>query len=390
MKIERIVKSVDLDNFVINFQSSKTIEEIQRLSGMEGAYQVEYQTHFICLVGENSTNGQSLRFAIPLAFYNYYQEVSGAAIEFNLEEVQKANTEATVIALEKYNEFETTEMYQKLNEFGIDKWEIVGMNSFHFHPSGINGFSGTDYRTDIKHPGVCYPLSVGKNLLNIAMMGQHRSNYAELILSEATIFDGELGGERHYAQARCLTLNKGFTTATEEAYTEREQGWLDNIFGTTRTQLPKPLPPKARPSFALKSNFNGEAGKMGAFIAEIMKLWEECDFEADLSGVLKTSIERGHGRSKFKKQRGSWDNPNAGINHGYNGLFDDYYDHYDDYMDGKKKKKKTVESPKKKEPTYYEAVNFLLKEGYDKNDLEVDYSFDEIKDEYWSVKDASE
>ena len=389
MSIERIVTNKDLNNFMINFQSTNTIEQIQNLSGMKGAYKVEYQAHFINLVGTIKTGGQTLSFAIPMAFYNYHQEVSGAAIEFNLGEVSEANDVAMNTAIEKFNEFETTDMYKALVEYGITDWQLVGLNSLHCHPMGVNGFSGTDYRSDIKHPGVCYPLSVGEDIPNIAMMMQHRSNYAELILAETTIFNGKEKGERHYAQARCLTINRGIPAEPEAEYVELEPGVIDEIFGTKRPQPPKPEPAKDRKNFTLKSNFtDADTEKLISFGNEMMDLWTACEFQIDVSNVLKTNVLRGRGRLQTQNTWGH----NAGksrrggsrdIEEINEGLFGGWY--------GKYHGEKTITPIKEdlsddEEPTYIEAITLLMEDGFDEKDLRANYTYDELMEAYWLSK----
>ncbi len=384
MAIERIVTGENLNNFMINFQSTKSTEELQKLSGMEGKYTNEYQAHFINLVGTLFAGEQKLMFAIPMCFYNYHQEVSGAAIEFNLGEVGEANNVAMKTAVEKFNEFETTDMYKALVEYGITDWQLVGLNSLHCHPSGVNGFSGTDYRADIKHPGVCYPLSVGKNIPNIAMMMQHRQMYAELILAEYTNFNGVEKGERVYEKGRCLTINRGVASIPIPDPEPIPDGAIDLIFGTKQVQPPKPLPAKDRQNFALASNFkDGNIEKMSAFKTEMMNLWAACEFETDMSNVLKTNVTRGAGRLQRQswygnttgKKQGGTERKIKGINEGLFG--DDWYagSEYD-----------LPNNTDLKEPTYSEMLAFLVKRGYSKSDLNLNYSRSDITDEYWEIR----
>ena len=390
--IERIVTDKDLNNFMINFQSTNTIEELQKLSGMEGAYKVEYQAHFINLVGTINTGDQRLMFGIPMAFYNYHQEVSGASVEFNLGEVGESNNAAMKTAIEKFNEFETTDMYKALVEYGVVDWQLVGLNSLHCHPMGVNGFSGTDYRADIKHPGVCYPLSVGENIPNIAMMMQHRSNYAELILAEVTNFNGKEKGERHYAQGRCLTINRGVPQEPEVDYVELPQGLIDDIFGTKRPQPPKPAPAKVRENFILKSNFHdGNKEKVESFSEEMMKLWTECEFQIDMSNVLKTNVSRGRGRLQQTTTWGGHGGKPQGrssrnLEEMNEGLFGEWYERYHGTKTIKpiKDDKEYFEET---EPTYVEAIAYILSTGgYTEAQLRSEYTYKELIDLYWEEK----
>jgi len=385
MSIERIIDVVNKNNFGVLFQDTKTIERFQNLSGMEGAYKVEYQHHYINLVGRIEADGQILDIAIPMALYNYHQEVSGASVEFNLGEVGKANDIAMKTAIEKFNEFETTEMYKELVDFGITDWQLVGLNSVHAHPTGVNGFSGTDLRTDIKHPGVNFPLSEGKSIPNFASILQHRESYAEIIHTEYRIFNGVVGGERHYAKGRCLTINRGFESDVAEEAEEIPAGVIDLIFGTIRPQAPKPKPEKDRKDFVLQNQFaDATIDKVKLFSDEMMKLWKECEFEPDLSNVLKTNVVRGRGRLQKTTTWGGTQGKFQGRNRNSleeenEGLFGEWYDKYSI----KNEKPKQADDS---EPSYVEAIAFLVANGYEERDLRMNYSYKDMVDEYWETK----
>ncbi len=134
--MERITDKINLNNFGVLLHQTKAIELFQARSGMTGAYSVEYQMHYIALVGRLKADNQILDIAIPLVLFNYHQECSGAHIEFNLGEVSEANNKALVKAQEKFSEFETTDLYKELCNMGITDWTIVGMHSNHMHPGG--------------------------------------------------------------------------------------------------------------------------------------------------------------------------------------------------------------------------------------------------------------
>lgn len=294
---DKIVDGKNVNNFGVLFHSTKVIEDFQKRSGMEGAYTKEYQHHYIAAIARLETDGQILDVAIPLALFNYHQEVGGASVEFNLGEVGEANNETMPLAIEKFKEFQETEMFKELMDSGFTQWKLEGMHSIHAHPTGVNRFSGTDLRENIDHPGVNFPLSTGTNVANFASIIQHLEEHAEIIHTEYRIFNGVEDGERKYEKGRCLTLIKGFEDPTPEPEPV-EDGAIDKIFGTSR---PKPVvkKKKERKDKVLKDEFS--ANEAEDFAKEMMELWKACDFEPDISSVLKTNVLRGMGRLQNKR-----------------------------------------------------------------------------------------
>ncbi len=295
----KIVDGTNLNNFGIQFLDAKATRDFQVLSGMGGPYSVEYQYHYVNAVGRLEADGQRLDIAIPLVMFNYHQEVGGASVEFNLGEVGEASNQAMPLAVKKFEEFSKTKMYQELATMGITDWEIHSMNSNHMHPEGINGFSGTDLRANINHPGVVYPLSTGENVPSFSGMMQHKNgNHAEQIIMEYRIFNGTEGGIRQYEEGRCLTLVRGYKAPETPVTPILPNGVFDNMFGTTRPQPPRAVPELSRDSFILRKHLTPTEGVDVAI--EMMKLWEECEFVIDTSMILKTNVLRGRGRLQTK------------------------------------------------------------------------------------------
>ena len=305
--IERIVDGVDTNNFGVLFHSTKTIEAFQVRSGMEGGYTTEYQHHYIALIARLEADDQRLDMAIPMCMFNYHQEVGGASVEFNMGEVGEANGEAMTKALEKFNEFETTDMYKSLVAMGFTDFKLEGLHSIHAHPANVNRFSGTDLRADIKHPGVNFPLSVGENVANFASIIQHKEGHAQIIHTEYRLFNGVENGERNYKKGRTLTIVKGFDVPEPEPWIEPEPGIIDQLFGTKRQAPPKPKPEKVRPDYTLRDGFAGaEETKLKTLEEELMTVWKECAFEIDVSLVLKTNVLKGRGRLLAPGKQNTW------------------------------------------------------------------------------------
>ena len=388
--IERITDSIDKNNFGVLFHDVQTIEDFQKKSGMEGGYKVEYQHHYINLVGRIETEGQRLDIAIPMILYNYHQEVSGAAVEFNLGEVGETNNEAMKLAIEKFNEFETTDMYKGLCAIGIETWELHGMNSIHAHPSGVNRFSGTDLRADIKHPGVNFPLSVGKDVPNFASIIQHKEGFAEIIHTEYRIFNGIQNGERNYKKGRTLTIVKGVPDSPEPALVIVEDGLIDKIFGTNRPQPPKPAAKKKRPNYYLKDGFVKEEAE--EFTKEMMDLWVKCEFVPDTSMILKTNVLRGRGRLQTVNfiKKDSWGHGVPGklreertledMNEGLFGHMEEEYQEPSVRPKILQFKDNDYETPER-----YIMIQFLVFKGHTRGEL-FKWSDQELENEFWNER----
>lgn len=286
----KIIDGVNLNNFGILLHDMKAIEDFQDKSGMAGAYRVEYQHHYVSAVGRINAGGQILDIAIPLVMYNYDQQVSGAAIEFHLNNVTAKNKEALPLAVKKFEELQQCSMFEKLTKIGFVDWEISGFHSNHQHPSGVNGFSGVDLRTNIHNPGVCFPLSKGENACNFAGIMQHKENFSEIIRTEYRVFNGKDGEDKYYSKGRCLTLVRGYDNPAIEEEPDIGDGPIDAIFGTTRPK-PKPKPrEKDRKDYILKDGFTSTEGdNIGK---EIMTMWKECNFTIDTSMILEKHIKR--------------------------------------------------------------------------------------------------
>lgn len=150
------------DEFGILLFRQDTLDEIFEASKPLSVSN-EFQFHYTSLVGttRDEENDQTFRVSIPLVCYNYKQKVSGAAIDFNLQDVEDIANELMPIAQEKAAEFLNSEEKNSVEEiFGEIDWTIVPYQSMHRHPGGSSqGFSGTDYTKNIDAPGVVFPFT---------------------------------------------------------------------------------------------------------------------------------------------------------------------------------------------------------------------------------------
>lgn len=281
----KIIDKKNLKNYGVLFWDYKFSEALQEKSGMSGEYTVEYQMHYIAAVGRIQADGQILDVAIPLACVHYEQEVSGAAIEFDLRDVTKATDEVMNKAVEKFEELEKTDFMQKLYENGFNDWTIVPLNSIHTHPGKLLSFSGVDYRKDIGNPGVVFPLSSGTNESNFASIQIHVDGYAELGHTEYRLFNEDKGGNKVYEKGRCLTIIRGYD---EPEPVKPAPGPIDDIFGVEPEWNVRPK--KNRPDKIIADEMPDSRNK--SFENELLSMWKTCDFEPDYSQIDSKNILR--------------------------------------------------------------------------------------------------
>lgn len=282
---EKIIDTRNMNNYGILFWDYRFSEALQNGSGMDGNYSVEYQMHYIAARGRIKTNTQILDVAIPLACVHYEQDVSGAAIEFDLRDVTEATEKIMEEAIKKFKELSETDFMKKLKENGFVSWEITPMNSIHTHPGSLLSFSGVDYRKDINNPGVVFPLSSGSEIANFASIQIHAGGYAELGHTEYRLFTEKENGDKVYEKGRCLTLVRGYEQPEEEPPTP---GPIDEIFGIEPEWKKKPW--KRRDDKIIANEMPETRNK--DFERELMTLWKECDFEPDYSQISAKNIFR--------------------------------------------------------------------------------------------------
>lgn len=345
-RIDKIVDTVNNNNFGVLFHSTKEIEDFQYAAGMEGHYSKEYQHHYWNAVGRLEAEGQILDIAIPLVMVHYHQEVSGSSIEVNLGEVGVASNAASELVAKKFKELQETEFYKKIVESGIIHWKLTPMNSIHAHPSGVNRFSGTDLRQNIDHPGVCYPLSLGEKIPNFASIIQHKEELAQIIHTEYRVFTGVKDGMRLYEKGRCLTIVRGFENEPLPPPEFEGNGVIDTLFGTTRPVQKSIKSEKNRTSYLLKDELHGNQGE--EFAREFKNLWDESEFMIDTSLIEEKNVIIGPGRLLNAKKYGKKENPNQNTF----GLYAT-----------KKNKKKSKSKPLSQ--VEREMINALTEVGYD-------------------------
>lgn len=232
---------------------------------------------------------------------------------------------------------------------------------------GVNSFSGTDYRKQIDHPGVVFPLAEGISIPNFAGIIQHKQGFAELMYNEYRLFTLYDNGNHQYQKGRCLTLVKGYEVP-EPSNEVVEEGLFDQLFKTKRPQPPK-ITYKKRKSYMLKNELIGTEGDdIGK---KFSSMWEACNFEPDTETIESKNLHHGRGRLRGVQTTiygSGQDIVDGWNNHGteYDGLFEGQYSSHRN-----KKKKKSKAIPKVSQITDDDIAKITKLEemGYDLNDI---------------------
>ena len=209
--IPRIRDEKNLTNHGILMLDSSTLQSIFTSSGPK-AVNNEFQVHYWALVMRHTAvDGSLLDVCIPTTFFNYKQEVSGAAINFEMKDVKEMSDRAEAIHNHVLKSFNLDEISTDLkNVFGVDfEATATTYNSIHRHPgsSTRQSFSGTDLDTNPEEHGVVYPFKSPKdNAPNFAGIMAIDSGTCRLAHNEYRIANGELGKDIKYEEGRCVAI----------------------------------------------------------------------------------------------------------------------------------------------------------------------------------------
>lgn len=211
-KAPAIKDITDLSSHGIIFKDHNAMQEIFEQSGPH-AKSCEFQVHYHSLVFRHRAADKSLLdIAIPLVYFNYAQEVSGARIDFEMKDVSSISDKLLPVAQSKANEIISSSFPIDLASiFGVAFTPIiVPLNSIHRHPgsSARQSFSGTDLDTSATDHGVVYPLATAEddmpNFAGIMALDYGVNNVAHY---EYRTVNGTLGKDITYTEGRCLAIS---------------------------------------------------------------------------------------------------------------------------------------------------------------------------------------
>ena len=160
----------DKINVILHKQSD--IEEIvAKAFESEAARDNEFQFHYwaLQLIADERDSEKSFVITLPLVYFNFKQKVSGAHIDFHLDDVREVSEKVEPLAQEKAKEVLNliTPLYQYFKDQGYNVSVKIGeIGSVHRHP-GAFGFSATDLKNDPENPGVIFRNRKAKDLYQV-------------------------------------------------------------------------------------------------------------------------------------------------------------------------------------------------------------------------------
>lgn len=274
------MKVIDQEGYVagILYMPKLTVEDITKKSGplaIANEYQVHYNTLNYRL---SSDDGGFVDVTIPTVVFNYPQTVSSAAIAFEMKDILNIRNSIAPLEDIKIKEI-NSKFYQPLKEFasthGYTLSVIKGaMSNIHRHPGGMNRFSGTDYDTNPKNPGICFPLS----------SANYDSIYSSIILHDPTSTLAHT--EYRVAKTEGETLNyyKGSAFVFSKGYTKQ----ISKIFQ----------------AFVATSNVvpDSETLSTSPQISELYNIFQSINYLPDTQLILESNLKKETYTYKYDKE----------------------------------------------------------------------------------------
>lgn len=212
-----IKDKVDQRNYGVIAIPQHCLQKIFKQSGPL-ATTAEFQVDYWNLVFRHTFADNSiLDIAVPLVFFNYPQEVSGAHIDFEMKDVSAISDKLLPVANAQAAAVLATSFPSTLSTlFNLDfEPHLVPLNTIHRHPGGSahQSFSSTDLSKNINDHGVVYPWKTAEpNTSNFAGIMAIDSGVCNLAHMEYRLVEGTIGTDIEYRQGNCVAYSYTQTT----------------------------------------------------------------------------------------------------------------------------------------------------------------------------------
>ena len=186
---------------------------------IEAAGASEFQIGYRALIVRLTKGETQFIVTLPTATYNFPQEVSGARVDYELEDVEKFGKQVSEDSMKGVSEIigkmPVLDALNAVAEANGFEYEIFESNcgSIHRHP-GDFGFSSTDYDKDPEHPGVIFRMGNVKNhaqtdsVLYIQPNGQTKIVVTETrIVNVEPHTDGGIDGTYDEIPTICMVMD---------------------------------------------------------------------------------------------------------------------------------------------------------------------------------------
>ena len=139
------------------FLSTREFTEAQLRIVPKEVLSKESQFHFVVVNFHYDIEGWDVFIGVPILMYAYEQEVGGASVDVAEGVIAKAAEEAKAAVAPILEKVGAVSFMGRKPE----KISASFLNSFHYHPSGMRNFSGSDLDTSLEDFGICYPYGKG-------------------------------------------------------------------------------------------------------------------------------------------------------------------------------------------------------------------------------------
>jgi predicted transcriptional regulator len=275
--------------------NQKSMQQIFLKSG-KNAKTNEFQTHYWAINYRYTAKDNSiLDICVPTVYFNYAQEVSSAAIDFDLKDVKKYSEKLEPVhnmIVHRLNEYNFHEKLEKILGIKLES-SPSNYNSIHRHPgsSHAQSFSATDLTKTANEPGVVYPLARASNTPNFAGIMTIDSGKCNVAHYEYRIASGTIGTDITYTKGRCAAIMT--SASSQPSAVEQLMGIEPKILSYNRLD-------------------NCTLNNIITMLSSISHdLYINYGFEAFTDSVVDTHIEEKSYRTTTYYGEGSVYNPNA-------------------------------------------------------------------------------
>lgn len=294
----------------------------------------EFQVHYRAFIARVKTKDTEFIVTIPTAFYNFTQQVTGSAVDYHLDNVDKEADSVKSISdakvTEIFKQFPMIAALQGLFPDATVVFEESNSGSMHRHP-GRFGFSSTDYSKTPSNPGVIYREAEATDKVHTDSVLFLAGTRTEIFTTETRILNiapKDNGVEGTYCQIPTITyiLKDTDTTnvvANEEktAIEELLGGFVD---GSTASS-------DNNDSFYVGTTMGAKKGYQ--LVNEILEDFINADYTPDLSNVVADRITPKYASYARATTGGGYTGGYTGAQSlGYYDAWDDVWD--DDYRYG--------------------------------------------------------
>jgi len=312
------------DKMSIVFFDEKTLNKMTEHC-LPAAKDSEFQIHYRAANVHIQKDGFEVIFSIPTAYYNFTQEVSGSAVEYDLNDIdEQAEAVKETSSLNLHGNIKQLPLFQALSDIGYEvTFKEGNFGSIHRHP-GRFGFSSIDLGKNPDSPGVIYRNHTCTDLVQTDSVMYIDGKQTEIYTTEARIVNvkgaADGGVEGDYCQIPTLSIIKPESTTSKVDPACSVLGDMDaDIFG----------------QFHFVGAFGAEARKY-PLLEAILNMLNTFEYNVCTENVKVERITQRYqswgGYGKGKGSHAKVGNTYPSI---YGGGFDDDYDlMMADYWDG--------------------------------------------------------